>query len=559
MKTSIFVTGILLLLFCGSANSTEAAGKSAALQQGKVTILTTPDLYQLTSIWAGEYTSRNPGIKIEVSKVASNSIELGAAGSLSFISTKSQAAIANAKNWKMVVGRNIIVPVMNTGNLYLKEILHQGVSPAQFAMLIENPDKQNWGTLFAAGQNKPVHIYIVDNETIKSGVVKFLQLTQLPVNGITIGTKDEVIPAIQKDPDAIGFCNVVDILDAGNQSLVENIRLLPIDKNGNGTMDHIEDIYGDLNIFQRGIWLGKYPKTLYNNIYATGSEQPVEAEEQAFLAWVLSDGQQYMNANGFADLAGSESRAQLDKLNTEVINVEPTKETSQAGLILLIIVGFITAGVIVGAVIRRYKKQESVIPDFNISSPGFDEDSVVLPQGLYFDKSHTWAFMEKNGNVTIGIDDFLQHITGPITRIEMKNPGERIKKGDLLFSIIQSGKQLDLYAPVSGIIKKQNIVLSENSSFMNTSPYSEGWVYIIEPNNWIREIQFLDMAASYRKWISNEFSRVKDFLAATLKPESLEYSHVVLQDGGVLKDGVLADFGPEVWDDFQTNFLDTYK
>jgi len=26
-----------------------------------------------------------------------------------------------------------------------------------------------------------------------------------------------------------------------------------------------------------------------------------------------------------------------------------------------------------------------------------------------------------------------------------------------------------------------------------------------------------------------------------------------------LKEGVLAEFGPEVWDDFQTKFLDTYK
>ena len=69
----------------------------------------------------------------------------------------------------------------------------------------------------------------------------------------------------------------------------------------------------------------------------------------------------------------------------------------------------------------------------------------------------------------------------------------------------------------------------------------------------------MDMAGKYRLWIDNEFSRLKDFLALTLKPGSLEYSHAVMQDGGVLKEGVLAEFGPEVWDDFQTKFLDTYK
>jgi hypothetical protein len=30
----------------------------------------------------------------------------------------------------------------------------------------------------------------------------------------------------------------------------------------------------------------------------------------------------------------------------------------------------------------------------------------------------------------------------------------------------------------------------------------------------------------------------------------------MLQDGGEIKDGVLSDLSPEVWEDFQTNFID---
>jgi glycine cleavage system H lipoate-binding protein len=228
-------------------------------------------------------------------------------------------------------------------------------------------------------------------------------------------------------------------------------------------------------------------------------------------------------------------------------------------MLLLILAALITLGIIVSVVVRSYRKQENVIPDFSLKPESFGEDAVVLPQGIYFDKSHTWAFREKDGNLSVGIDDFLQHITGPITRVEMKNPGEKVKKGDLLFSIIQSGKQLSLYSPVSGIIRKQNDALISNSSYMNSSPYADGWVYMIEPTNWNKEVLFMEMAEKYKRWIDNEFSRVKDFLAAKLKPESLEYSHVVMQDGGILKEGVLTDFGPEVWEDFQINFLDNYK
>jgi glycine cleavage system H lipoate-binding protein len=241
------------------------------------------------------------------------------------------------------------------------------------------------------------------------------------------------------------------------------------------------------------------------------------------------------------------------------VSIAPVKETSNSRVIVLILAVLIVVGFVVSVIVRRYRKQSVVAPEFNLQSAGFNENVLSVPNGMYFDKSHTWAFMEKDGTISVGIDDFLQHITGPITRVEMKNPGEKIKKGDLLFSIIQSGKQLSMYSPVSGTIKKQNEILSTNASFLNTSPYSNGWVYSLDPVNWFGENQLLSRADKHKRWLSTEFSRVKDFFAAALKPGSLEYTHVILQDGGVLKEGILADFGPEVWEDFQTNFLDNYK
>jgi glycine cleavage system H lipoate-binding protein len=167
--------------------------------------------------------------------------------------------------------------------------------------------------------------------------------------------------------------------------------------------------------------------------------------------------------------------------------------------------------------------------------------------------------MEKDGMVRIGIDDFLQHVTGPLTSIKMENPGKKIKKGDQLLSIIHKGKQLHVNSPISGTIRAQNETLLGDSSLINSSPYSDGWVYTIEPTNWIREIRFLIMETKYKEWLKSEFARLKDFLADTLKPNTVEYSYCVLQDGGEIRDGILAELGPEVWEGFQTNFIDTSK
>jgi glycine cleavage system H lipoate-binding protein len=185
-----------------------------------------------------------------------------------------------------------------------------------------------------------------------------------------------------------------------------------------------------------------------------------------------------------------------------------------------------------------------------------NENSLVLPKGLYFDKTHTWAFMDQNGIVKVGVDDFLQHITGPITRIKMISPGTKVKKGEQIMSLIQNGKQLNLYAPVSGTIVEQNKIVDTNSSIINSSPYTEGWVYRIDPDNWNRESQLLFMAEKQKEHIKNEFSRLRDFLAMALNLDKVQFDMIVLQDGGELNEGVLSDFGPEVWEDFQTKFID---
>ena len=163
--------------------------------------------------------------------------------------------------------------------------------------------------------------------------------------------------------------------------------------------------------------------------------------------------------------------------------------------------------------------------------------------------------MEKDGNVRIGIDDFLQHVTGPITRINMKNPGDSIKKGEPFLTLIQQGKHLNIQSPVSGIVREQNKGLVANSSIINTAPFSEGWVYVVEPANWLKEIQAFAMGDKYRNWLKTEFSRLKDFLTSGIKSLGIVEPTPILQDGGELRDGILESFGPEVWEEFQTGFI----
>ena len=100
--------------------------------------------------------------------------------------------------------------------------------------------------------------------------------------------------AIQKDPYAIGFCRLSDVRKEGLNEFEEDIRLLPIDKNGNGRIDHFESIYNSPDDLSRGVWIGKYPHALSGSIYAMSQTIPTDKNAIAFLTWIMTDGGKYL-------------------------------------------------------------------------------------------------------------------------------------------------------------------------------------------------------------------------------------------------------------------------
>ncbi len=228
-------------------------------------------------------------------------------------------------------------------------------------------------------------------------------------------------------------------------------------------------------------------------------------------------------------------------------------------MLILILVAFVVICLSIDGIIQYSRKKRSRITvKSEVFSGVFNEASISIPKGIFFDKTHTWAFMEKNGTVKIGLDEFLLHVTGPLSRVKMKNIGDIIQKGESILTIIRFGKQLTICAPISGKIISNNVDLIKNPSKVNSSPYNEGWVYLIEPSNWLRDLQFLIMADKYKNWLKNEFIRLKDFIAIIAQSNNAELQPI-LQDGGILRDNVLEDLGPEVWEEFQIKFMNTSK
>ena len=231
---------------------------------------------------------------------------------------------------------------------------------------------------------------------------------------------------------------------------------------------------------------------------------------------------------------------------------ERETESSKSGTLLLLITGILAVAFVAGFSINKQKRKAKNV---NGNTKVLNERTLSFPDDLYFDKSHTWVSKEKDGKVKIGIDDFLQHVTGDYTKIIMKNQEEIITRNKVALTLVQKGKKISIKAPVSGKIKEYNKDLLAFPTLVNNSPYSWGWIYIIEPTNWLLEFEFLTMAKSHKVWIKKEISRLKDFISRVNLNANVS-DQVIYQEGGELTDNALEEFGKDVWGDFQKEFLD---
>ena len=559
MKNRNLITMLLVLLFAVITTAFAVPSKNDTPTKNSIRLLSSPELLELANTWVSEYKSAHPGADISVTLVPEeglNSIPQNEPV-ICLVNKKGLSGVRGDQHWAMIVGRDVIVPVMNTENPCREEIIQKGLSPEAFAKVYTPSGVVTWGTLLRNNNSSSVVPYVSGDLSTRAYLADFMNVDADQIKGRETAGMEEMVEHIRNERNAIGFCGLSEVIDKTSGEIISGLSLIPVDVNGNAAIDKFEDIYGSATDLTHGIWIGKYPGTLYSRLYVVSNSSQSENEELAFLEWMIADGQQLLAANGYSSLSRSEKYSRGEQLahrSMVAIEVPVTISTTKVLLIVLGAILALVACVLLFAKVFGSSSSESGADGFKPLAL-FGEKSVSFPGGLFFDKSHTWAFMEKDGKVRIGIDDFLQHVTGPITRVIMKNPGERIKKGETFLTLVQQGKKLEIQSPVSGIVAEQNGGLITDSSRINSEPYSEGWVYVVEPLNWLTELKTYAMGDKYSEWLKAEFSRLKDFLSSGKVAFDNVEPVQVMQEGGEIKEGVLEGFGPEVWEEFQTGFI----
>ncbi len=140
-----------------------------------------------------------------------------------------------------------------------------------------------------------------------------------------------------------------------------------------------------------------------------------------------------------------------------------------------------------GAILRDLAQQKKKPPV--ISKKSSVDDKIG---NYHFLGQHSWARLEAEGAVTIGVGETLSGRIASIQRIELPARYVDLWQGNLCARILSEQKLINMvWTPLSGRVIEINQDLEKNPDLIDSDPFGRGWLIKILPTNLEGELEKL--------------------------------------------------------------------
>jgi hypothetical protein len=171
--------------------------------------------------------------------------------------------------------------------------------------------------------------------------------------------------------------------------------------------------------------------------------------------------------------------------------------------------------------------QFAVLPSTgNVSSTGLE-----YWRDRYYHRGHTWVEPAQDGTVTVGLDEFADHLVGTPDSVAMPELGEEIELNQTAWRMKKNGREIQVRAPIEGTI-------------IGVGGAKQGWYLKIRPRLAVREpatLRHLLRGPEVHGWLSRELERLQLQLRG---PNTAP----ALADGGVLMPDLMNAVPEADWD-----------
>ena len=317
LNSAIAIVLFLTVISCSTKK--EDAGQNGSLK-GRISISGAFALYPLANVWAEEFNKLHPEVRINISAGGAGkgmADALSGAVDLGMFSRGITASEVEKGAWGVAVTKDAVLPTINVNNSQLAVIKEKGLTQEAFRKIFITEEIKTWGEALGNNSQDKVGVYTRSDAAGAAAVwAEYLGASgQEELKGVGVFGDPGLADAVKKDKNGIGFNNVIYVFDLETGKKYPGLEVIPIDTNEDGIINEDEKVYDHIDQIIAAIGSGKYPSPPARDLYFVSNGRPQNPAAIAFLQWVLTEGQQFVNDAGYIRLPEDKISNELLKLN----------------------------------------------------------------------------------------------------------------------------------------------------------------------------------------------------------------------------------------------------
>lgn len=309
------VTGLLFTLLINACSriSTPVNGETL---QGDITVSGAFALYPLMLSWSEQFQKVHPGVRFDVTSggagkgmedILAQAVDIGMVSREITLEEETQGA------YPIAVAKDAVFPMINAQNPVLSDLLADGVSRETLVKIFISGEVRTWGQVVGKPEiTDEIHVY-TRSETCGAAETWGLYLGggQTDLSGDGRFGDSGIIRALVNDPLGIGYSNQIYAYGLGDVP-PKGTLILPIDLNDSMQIESAE-ILDTRQKATAAVASGLYPAPPSRILYLVTNGKP-DGIVQAFLEWVLVDGQTIVDRLGYVQLSNKQQDSSLQRI-----------------------------------------------------------------------------------------------------------------------------------------------------------------------------------------------------------------------------------------------------
>lgn len=260
-------------------------------------------LYPLVIKWSEEYKKEHEEINFNISPAGAGqgmADALEGKVDLGLYSFEIEQEDREKGVWWVGLCSTTVLPTIYTNNPFLEKLKESGLTKEEFRGIFIDASITDWNEILDLSESKPIQVYTrSDASGAASTWAKYLGGEQKDLKGVGIQGDSALVKVVSKDPAGIAFNNATYVYNLNTGKKHPGVEVIPVDLNGNGTIDPEEDFYDTLDDILRAIEEGRYPSPPTRELYFVAKEKPKKQATIDFIEWSLTEGQKFVRETGY--------------------------------------------------------------------------------------------------------------------------------------------------------------------------------------------------------------------------------------------------------------------